>query len=169
MTQTPAHQGMTTQQITTLLARIGAFDARTVGESEIQAWGLIAERGRWTLAEATEQVIKYFETDQPGWLMPGKINAMIREARQDRAMREPIAPPVRGVLDGGPWPVGDDPHWGARNSPELELIHSVCMPFFCAYCHQPANERCKNRVTGNATKIPHLSRLQQAGVNHNYP
>ena len=92
MTTPLAHHVMDAAEVTTLLARISAFDARTVGQSEVQAWTLIAQRGKWTLAEATEQVINYFALDEPGWLMPGRINTMIRMARQDSLERRPVAP-----------------------------------------------------------------------------
>lgn len=161
---------MTEQEVGMLLARIAAFDGRTSGASEIHAWALIAERGRWTMDEATEQVVKFFERDQPGWLMPGKVNQMIREDRQDKHMRTPVHPAGVGVLDGSsPYPIGDDPDWGKSNSPELESIHQVCLPFVCEYCKQPAGSRCMNLVTKNGTKIPHLSRLKQAGVNNEFP
>ncbi len=90
MTEPAIHNVMDETEIGILLGRIAAFDARTVGQSEITAWLLIAQRGRWTLTEATEQVINYFSTDAgTNWLMPGRINTMIRMARQDSAMRQP--------------------------------------------------------------------------------
>lgn len=93
MTEPAIHNVMDEAEIGILLGRIAAFDARTVGQSEIQGWLLIAQRGRWTLSEATEQVINYFSTDAGGsWLMPGKINTMIRMERQDRLSRRAVAP-----------------------------------------------------------------------------
>ncbi len=53
MTEPPAHHVMDEAEIGVLLGRIAAFDARTVGQSEIKGWRLIAQRRRWTLAEAT--------------------------------------------------------------------------------------------------------------------
>ena len=95
MNEPLAHHVMGMPQVSRLLGMIAAFDGRTSGESELHAWHEIATRGRWTYDEAREQVLKHFELDESGWLMPGRINTMIRMARQDRLSRRPVAP-----LDG---------------------------------------------------------------------
>lgn len=87
----PAHgPAMTADEVGMLLGRISAFDGRNVGAAEITAWQLIAARGRWTLAEATEQVIEWFTEPHRNHVGPGDINALIRADRQQRALkREP--------------------------------------------------------------------------------
>jgi hypothetical protein len=86
-----AHQVMDAEEITRLLGMIAAFDGRTSGASEVLAWQEIAARGRWTYDEARAAVLKHFEEDHEKWLMPGRVNKIIRETRQDSFMRQPVA------------------------------------------------------------------------------
>lgn len=84
---------MDLEEVSRLLGMIAAFDGRTSGQGELHAWNEIAQRGKWTYAEARAQVLNYFESDQgERWLMPGRLNTMIRMQRQDDMARRPIAP-----------------------------------------------------------------------------
>lgn len=151
---------MSSMEVAGLLSVISTYDARMTGPSEIASWSEAARRGRWTYPEAVEAVHQHFAFDtKNNWLMPGTVTGAIRAARQARLDQEPA--PTAGVIDGG-WPVGDDPHWGRRNSPELELVHEEAMPFPCSFCGARAGVRCTNQVTRNATKIPHANRLVAA-------
>jgi hypothetical protein len=151
---------MSSMEIMGLLSVISSYDARTTGPSEVASWSEAARRARWTYAEAVEAVHQHFAFDtKNSWLMPGTVTAAVRAARQARAEREPA--PVVGVIDGG-WPTGDDPHWGRRNSAELEQVHEEASAFPCSYCGAQPVARCINQVTGNATKIPHVTRLVAA-------
>jgi hypothetical protein len=160
---------MTLEEVGKLLAMIAAFDGRTSGKAEIHAWNEINTRGRWTYDEAREQVAQYFERDQPGWLMPGKLNDLIRSHRRDEMDRRQALPRGGAASDGSYGVVGDDPAWGRNNSPELESIHTECIKFACGYCKQPIGDRCMNLVTKNGTKIPHLDRLKVAGISDDFP
>lgn len=172
MTHPEPYQGMSKAVLAKLLAYIAAFDQRLdIGEAQVEAWHAIAVEYRWTYAEAEVQVRKFFANNTTReFLDVGTLNGLIRRSRQDRLSREAAPPRPQGQpADGDFVPVGDDPHWGARNSPELEKIHAVCLPFTCEYCGQKPGERCMNKITKNGTKIPHLSRLKQAGVSRSYP
>lgn len=79
---------MNLEEVGRLLGMIAAFDGRTSGHTELHAWNEIAQRGRWTYDEARAQVLSYFEGDQgERWLMPGRLNTMIRARRQDEMAR----------------------------------------------------------------------------------
>lgn len=152
------------QEVVSLLAIVSSYDARTTGPSEVAAWSEAARRGRWTYAEAVEVVHQHFAFDTKGsWLMPGTVTSKIRDARQQRLDRE--APDDRDTPgDRKAIPAGDDPYWGRRNSQDLEQVHAAASAVPCVSCGAKSGERCHNKVTGNATKIPHPARLAKAAV-----
>lgn len=148
-------------EIIRLLQIASCYDNRNPAESMIVAWEDAACRGRWVYAEAAE-AIKIHYANSVEFIKPAHVTQLIRSARQDAAMREPVTPSAaRGAIDCG-WPVGDDPFHGQRNSPELEQIHEEANRFVCRDCKAPIGVRCKNSITGNATKIPHARRLSDA-------
>lgn len=172
---TPAEfTGISRSVMATLLAKASGYDRRFLpGEVDVEAFCEVAREWRWNSHEVHTQIKKWGAVRKPEEGMePALLNRLIREARQDAAMRAaaPKALPAAGVFDANDgYPVGDDPAWGRNNSPELERIHEACMPFDCEYCKQSAGSRCMNRITKNGTKIPHLSRLKQAGVSGSFP
>lgn len=76
----------------------------------------------------------------------------------DREDTRQVAADAYRMLASG----GDDPHHGRRNSPELESLHTEAMTEPCGYCHVEVGQRCRNRYTGNSTKIPHTPRSKTA-------
>lgn len=165
---TSEYQGMSTAIVAKLLAFIQGYDPRFEWDDDVLAfWQDAARESRWTEFEAAQVIRQFYldnETDE--FISIGKVNRRIRRARQDRMSRE--AAPPRGEItdtrDGTGYPVGDDPHWGAKNSADLEQVHREAVVVACPSCHQGVEERCKNTLTGNASKIPHPKRLKAAGV-----
>ena len=156
-------------QVIKLLQLAGSYDSRNPAQSMILAWEESATRGRWTFDEASEAIKNHY-SNSTDFIMPGHITQLVRAARQAAAMREPLPAPSRPIpIDSSGWPVGDDPDFGARNSPELEKIHTAANEKPCAFCGAEPGQRCTNKKTGNATKIPHPRRLVAAGINRNYP
>jgi hypothetical protein len=172
MTEQAEYQGMSAAVMAELLAFVQAFDKNFVpDELDVQAYLVVARDYRWTFHEAEAAIRKWGGDHPEGQRMdPSVLNRLVRTARQDRLSREAApARPQGQPYDGDLTPVGDDPYWGKNNSPELEKIHEVCLPFTCEHCGQKPGERCMNKITKNGTKIPHLSRLKQAGVSRSYP
>lgn len=148
-----------------LLAMVSSYDGRSGAQAEIEAWFDAGTRARWTYTEADEVIKQHFAFDAVGsWLTPGQVTQLIRAARRDRRDRE-AGSKGHAVVEGG-YSTGDDPHWGRRNSAELEALWSEYLSVGCPAgstgCGQPAGERCKNPVSGSATKIPHIGRIKAA-------
>jgi hypothetical protein len=70
---------MTPAEVIDLLTLAAAYDRRTVGQSDVEAWGAMATKCGWTAAHASRAVLVHFErSDRP--VMPAHINAIIDEA-----------------------------------------------------------------------------------------
>ncbi|MFE2994235.1 hypothetical protein ACFXG4_04790 [Nocardia sp. NPDC059246] len=76
----PNAQGLTNDELVTVLQVITAYDNRSVDSATIAAWGEAARRKRWTFAEAIDAVHEYF-SDNTARLMPGHITQIIRRDR----------------------------------------------------------------------------------------
>lgn len=168
MTEPTPYQGMSLAVIAECLAYIQAFDKNFVpDELDTRAFHAVAQDNRWTHHEALTTIRKWGGDHPEGQrLDPALLNRLIRTARQDRMSRAAAPQPVVAgdARDGTGYPVGDDPHWGANNSAELEQVHREAMVVSCPSCHQAVEERCKNTLTGNASKIPHPKRMKAAGI-----
>lgn len=169
MTEPTPYQGMSLAVITELLAFVQAFDKNFVpDEMDVRAYHAVAQDHRWTHHEASTVIRKWGGEHPEGQRMdPALLNRLIRTARNDRLSREAGLVARDGddsAIDGTGQPVGDDPAWGTRNSPELEQVHAEAMVAACPSCHQQINSRCINTRTGNASKIPHPKRMKAAGM-----
>jgi hypothetical protein len=78
---------LTHDEVVDLLTAISAYDNRKPNPASILAWGKAAEIGRWTFREALDAVHKHF-AENTDYLMPAHVGNRIRDARQDRALRE---------------------------------------------------------------------------------
>lgn len=107
MSETELYQGMSKAVMAKLLAYIAALDPRQeVGVAQVEAWHPIAVEYHWTYPEAEVQARKFFANNTTGgFLDVGKLNGMIRAARQDRMSREaapttaPTAASRVGIVD----------------------------------------------------------------------
>jgi len=148
-------------EIIRLLQLAACYANRTPAESTVLAWEESARRGRWTFDEAADAIKNHY-LNSTDFIMPGHITQLIRATRQDTAMRNDTPPRAIAPADASGWVVGDDPHFGKRNRPELEALHAETNVVPCRHCKQEPGHRCINSKTGNATKIPHPSRLVDA-------
>lgn len=84
------------EQITMLLAVAAGYDNRKPGELNTGAWLDAAHRGRWTYKEAVDAIKEHY-ANEVGFVMPGHVNAIIRQhrnrARQDEVARQLIENP----------------------------------------------------------------------------
>jgi hypothetical protein len=88
---------MTKRDIAVLLAMIAAYDQRTIGEADVEAWHAVAGAEEWTLPRARRAVIEHHRAGADKTRMrPAHISDAIR-AVQDAARRSalnanPVAP-----------------------------------------------------------------------------
>lgn len=97
---------MTEHDLIDVLTAVAAYDQRTVGPEDVQAWTLAAAVGRWgTRSWALRAVVEHYanETDR---LMPAHVTRRIRDRRERYArtyVHQPIPPHVRGVAAEIEW------------------------------------------------------------------
>lgn len=87
---------MTADEIIDLLTLAAGYDRRTVGESDVEAWGAMAAKCGWTFPIARRAIVEHFEhSDRP--IMPANINTIIDSVRRRiRAQfSEDVNPPRR--------------------------------------------------------------------------
>lgn len=99
---------MTKGDIARLLAVAAAFDQRTVGQADVEAWFQVGQAGGWELSYATRAVIEHYEAESER-LMPAHISRRIRERRTGyaRSFLEPALPD--GMHD-----VDEQIHWAQK-------------------------------------------------------
>lgn len=68
-------------EVIDLLTLAAAYDRRTVGQADVEAWRDAANRGRWTYDEAREALQEHYATST-GFLMPGHITERINRGRR---------------------------------------------------------------------------------------
>lgn len=99
----PAHrdQRMTKADVALLLSFMAAYDQRTIGDADVEAWHMVAAPAGWTLPHARRAVVE-FVTDATGdRLLPGHITRTIRE-RRARYTASFLSPPLPdGIRDVG--------------------------------------------------------------------
>lgn len=76
---------MTKTEVTELLALIQAFDRRTVGEADVEAWALILRAVDVT--DAADAVSEYFR-EETKWLMPAEVHNRARRILRSRLGQE---------------------------------------------------------------------------------
>ncbi len=93
MTDIQPYQGMTRGVIAALLAMAQAYDRRmTLEDADILAYHDVAVTYRWTAHEMETAIRKWGgDRGQEEWLDPSTLNRLIRTARQDALMRQPVA------------------------------------------------------------------------------
>jgi len=78
---------MTPAEAARLLAKIQAYDGRTVGRADVAAWAEALHDIEW--ADASDAVARYFRTFTD-WIQPAHVRSLAREVRSARGKRRPI-------------------------------------------------------------------------------
>lgn len=125
---------MTKAEVARLLTLIAAFDRRTIGETDVEAWHLIL--GHLDPADCAEAVREHF-TASTDWLMPAHVHRLATAAARRRVGRQKLADreaqiaaenpaldtsdtgrPLRALMAGGPLkPVPKVGRWPQRPVP----------------------------------------------------
>lgn len=87
---------MTDDQVWDLLTSAAAFDRRTAGKVDKEAW--LAALGDLRFEDCQAAVIAHYR-ETTDWLMPSHIRKRVREMRADRVADAEIPPPPRELVD----------------------------------------------------------------------
>lgn len=77
---------MNRSEIAQLLAMAAAYDRRTVGEADVEAWHAALDDLRWM--DARDAVIAHYRGSRE-WIMPADIREHVRRIRGERLYRDP--------------------------------------------------------------------------------
>jgi hypothetical protein len=81
---------MNTKEAGLLLVKIQAFDRRTVGRADMEAWAeAMTEGGEIRLPDALEAVSKHFAASND-WLMPNHVIQLVKRIRKARFEHAPL-------------------------------------------------------------------------------
>ncbi len=89
----PTARGMRPADVARLLTLIAAYDQRTIGDPDVEAWTLVAHAGNWQLAWALRAVVEHYGVEPDRRIMPGHITKAIRD-RQARYVASFLCPPL---------------------------------------------------------------------------
>lgn len=78
---------MTHDEIVELLQLAGTYDRRTIGKTDISAWGDAARRGRWTVQGAQDAVREHYARSA-AFLMPGHVTELVKHRQSAPAAYE---------------------------------------------------------------------------------
>lgn len=84
---------MTPDEVIDLLTLAAAYDRRTVGQADIEAWMDAARRAHWTAAEAHEAVKTHY-AHAVQFVMPGHVTDLIRAERRKQASSHDVLGPA---------------------------------------------------------------------------
>lgn len=96
---------MTKTEVATMLAMIAAYDRRTIGETDVEAWHLILEPLN---PDDAMQAVKEHYTDSRTWLMPADIHDRATAITRRRIGRARVAE-LEAELAAETAPPTDDP------------------------------------------------------------
>lgn len=71
------HYGMSKSEIALLLAFVAAYDQRTIGEADVEAWHLASQYANWESEAAKRAVVAHYAQSRQR-IMPGDVTAGIR-------------------------------------------------------------------------------------------
>ena len=85
---------MTEDEVIDLLTLAAAYDRRTVGDADVEAWSAVALTSNWAFTVARKALVEYFKVNNKP-IMPADINAIIGAQRKAIGARftENVAPP----------------------------------------------------------------------------
>lgn len=85
--------GMSKRDVALLLSFMAAYDQRTIGDADVEAWHMVAVPAGWTLPYARRAVVEFVTAATGERLLPGHITRAIRE-RQARYAASFLCPPL---------------------------------------------------------------------------
>jgi hypothetical protein len=140
---------LTRDETVDLLTAIAAYDNRKPNAAALMAWGKAAELGRWTFPEALDAVHEHFAASTE-YLMPAHITALVKAARQDRAMRDealaleagPVDAAAAATVQRAVEQVAQQLQW------DLNRRENAALAVACPACRAPAGQRCVLSTTG---------------------
>lgn len=140
---------LTRDETVDLLTAISAYDNRKPNAAALMAWGKAAEIGRWTFPEALDAVHQHF-SENPEYLMPAHITALVKAARQDRAMRAealaleagPVDAAAAATVQRAVEQVAEQLKW------DPDRRENASLAVACPACRVPAGQRCVLSTTG---------------------
>jgi hypothetical protein len=77
--------GMTKSEVALLLALMAAYDQRTVGDADVEAFHLVAHAAGWSSAYARRAVVEHATSATGDRILPGHITRTIRTRREAAA------------------------------------------------------------------------------------
>lgn len=86
-------QGMSKRDVALLLSFMAAYDQRTIGDADVEAWHMVAVPAGWTLPYARRAVVEFVTAATGERLLPGHITKAIRD-RQARYVASFLCPPL---------------------------------------------------------------------------
>lgn len=91
-------------EITKLLGLAAAYDQRTVGEADVEAWSAAGEVGRWNFAAARRAIVEHYarDADRPR-ITPAAVSDRLRALR-GAAADSFEAPVIPADLPGPQYP-----------------------------------------------------------------
>lgn len=97
---TEAYQGMSLTVMAKLLTLVQGYDRKfTFEDADVLLFRKVAIDFRWTVAEAEAAIHKWGATEAAeGFMSPAKLNSLVRVARQDALLRQPVATAFGPVL-----------------------------------------------------------------------
>lgn len=160
---------MTHNEIVDLLSTIASYDNRKPNAAAVAAWGTAAEMGRWTLPEAVAAVKAHFFEDT-AYLMPAHVAKRIKDARQDRAMRDealaieagPVHPEVAARVEKVVAELAAGMGWDRDRTSRSEKFG---LKVRCPHCGAGVGQKCTGRTTGQPLRenAMHPAREQALG------
>lgn len=157
---------MTRDDVIDVLTGISSYDQRTVGEADVNAWGLAI--GELDADDVKEAVVIHHKVSSER-IKPAHITLLVRQIRNDRIERQSReerqaredARDRRMGLAQGDSQLGGLPIVGADGDPVPGAYQvNDAIERDCETCGAEVYQACTNPRTGSMRKIPCLSRLK---------
>jgi len=87
---------MNASEVIDLLTLMASYDRRTVGKSDVAAWGLAV--GDLPFADSRDAVVAHYR-DSREWLMPSDVRDRVTDVRRERLKNAPALIPPPEVAD----------------------------------------------------------------------
>jgi hypothetical protein len=87
---------VTTDEIIDLLTLLAAYDRRTIGEGDVNAWMLAA--GDLPYDDARHAVARHYRQSRE-WLMPADVRHLVKAVRDERLAAAPLPQPPPHLAD----------------------------------------------------------------------
>ena len=87
---------MNANEVIDLLTLMASYDRRTVGKSDVAAWGLAV--GDLPFADSRDAVITHYRESRE-WIMPADVRDLVNEVRRERLKNAPALDPPHEVAD----------------------------------------------------------------------